>query len=54
MQSELLLAISWGAFPTMDLRDTFAAVTLFFAVAFASLVLYVTVKCQVSCPGFRV
>ena len=47
-QRELLLAIAWGSFPTIDLvRDTFAVVTLIFAVTFASSILYVTVKCQV-------
>ena len=45
---EWMLSIGWGGFPTIDLvRDTFAVVTLILAVGVASVVLYVTIKCQV-------
>ena len=44
---ELLLALAWGEFPTIDLlRDPFATVTFLFAILGASLVLYVSIRCQ--------
>jgi hypothetical protein len=44
---ELLLALAWGEFPTIDLlRDPFATLTFFVASLAASLVLYASIRCQ--------
>jgi len=44
---ELLLALAWGEFPTIDLlRDPFATFTFFLASLVASLVLYASIRCQ--------
>ena len=44
---ELLLALAWGEFPTIDLlRDPFATLTFFLASLVASLVVYASIRCQ--------